>query len=429
MVASGYGVLVPRERAEIKPNAPDPGNAGEGKPLRAGPPASRPQVRNGGFFVLSAPSTHIVVVGGGVIGLSVAWRLARERDAHRVLLLDAQRAGEGTSRVAAGMIAPIAEAGFEDPAFIRFARLSRERYPSFVAEVSADAGTRVSLGEEGSLIVAIHRDDVEAMRRVFDHRLHAGLPVEWLSGTEARELEPTLTPRVSAAMWISYDGQVNTRALLPALVRACVRRGVGLREGASVSRIIVDGERVTGVEVDGETIEAGVVVLSAGAWSGRIGGLPDDVVPAVRPVRGQIIRLTRTRDFSMRHVVRGPRGYLLPKDDGTVVVGATQEEAGFDATPTAGGIKGILESAWELVPSIHDLPIEKIEVGLRPATRDHLPLIGPTRVHGLIVATGHFRHGILFAPTTADAVCAGLTTGNFGEAVAAFAPDRFVTAK
>ncbi len=378
---------------------------------------------------MNASSTHIVVVGGGVIGLSVAWRLAREHGSHRVLVLDAHRAGEGTSRVAAGMIAPIAEAGFEDPNFIRFARLSRERYPSFVAEISADADTRVVLGEEGSLIVAIHRDDVEAMRRVYEHRRHAGLPVEWLPGTQARELEPTLTPRVSAAMWISYDGQVNTRVLLPALVRACSKRGVELREGASVSRIMVDGERVTGVEVNGEAIAADVVVLSAGAWSGSIAGLPEDVVPAVRPVRGQIMRLKRTRDFAMRHVVRGPRAYLLPKDDGTVVVGATQEEAGFDATPTAGGIKGILENAWEMVPSIHDLPIEKIEVGLRPGTRDHLPLIGRTRVHGLIIATGHFRHGILFAPTTADAVCAGILSGNFGDAVAAFAPDRFVTAK
>jgi glycine oxidase len=171
------------------------------------------------------------------------------------------------------------------------------------------------------------------------------------------------------------------------------------------------------------------VVLAAGAWSGKIGGLPEDVVPAVRPIRGQIMRLKRTHDFTTRHVVRGPRAYLLPKDDGTVVVGATQEEAGFDATPTAGGIKGILENAWEMVPSIYDLPIERIEVGLRPGTRDHLPLIGPTRVRGLVVATGHFRHGILFAPTTADAVCAGILTGNFGEHVAAFAPDRFVSAR
>jgi glycine oxidase len=386
-------------------------------------------VRNGGFFILSVSSKPIVIVGGGVIGLSVAWRLARDDARPRILVLDAARAGEGTSRVSAGMIAPIAEAGFEDPHFIRFARLSRERYRSFVAELSGDAGTTVRLDEEGSIIVAIHRDDVEAMRRVFDYRRAANLPVEWLTGTQAREMEPTLTPRVSAAMWIAYDGQVNPRVLLPALVRACKQRGVEVREGASVSRVIVEDDVATGVEVNGERVDAGVVVLAAGAWSAKIGGLPDDVVPAVRPVRGQILRLVRTPDFSMTHVVRGPRAYLLPKDDGTVVVGATQEEAGFDATPTAGGIKTILENAWEMVPSIYDLPIERVEVGLRPGTRDHLPLIGPTRIRGLILATGHFRHGILFAPTTADAICAGITTGHFGEEVAAFAPDRFVNAR
>ena len=377
----------------------------------------------------SSNSSRIIIVGAGVIGLSIAWRLARENTRDEILLLDANRAGEGTSRVSAGMIAPIAEAGFEDPHFIKFARLSRERYRAFVSEVSRDADMPVVLGEEGSIIVAIHRDDVEAMRRVYEHRRHAELPVEWLTGTEAREMEPTLTPRVSAAMWIAYDGQVNPRALLPALVRACNRRGVEVRESARVQRIVINDETVAGVELDGETITADTVVVCAGAWSGTIDGMPADVVPQVRPIRGQILRLTRTTDFAMKHVVRGPRAYLLPKDDGTVVVGATQEEAGFDATPTAGGIKTILENAWEMVPSIYDLPIERVEVGLRPGTRDHLPLVGATRIHGLIMATGHFRHGILFAPTTADAVCRGILTGDFGEDVAAFAPDRFASTR
>jgi len=383
------------------------------------------------LFLLGASSnsSRIIIVGGGVIGLSIAWRLARENTRDEILLLDANRAGEGTSRVSAGMIAPIAEAGFEDPHFIKFARLSRERYRAFVSEVSRDADMPVVLGEEGSIIVAIHRDDVEAMRRVYEHRRHADLPVEWLTGSEAREMEPTLTPRVSAAMWIAYDGQVNPRALLPALVRACNRRGVEVRESARVQRIIINDETVAGVELDGETISAATVVVCAGAWSGTIEGMPADVVPQVRPIRGQILRLTRTADFAMKHVVRGPRAYLLPKDDGTVVVGATQEEAGFDATPTAGGIKTILENAWEMVPSIYDLPIERVEVGLRPGTRDHLPLVGATRIHGLIMATGHFRHGILFAPTTADAVCRGILTGDFGEDVAAFAPDRFASTR
>ncbi|HKW12944.1 MAG TPA: FAD-dependent oxidoreductase, partial [Candidatus Krumholzibacteria bacterium] len=191
----------------------------------------------------------------------------------------------------------------------------------------------------------------------------------------------------------------------------------------------IENDAASGVEVNGERVEADVIVLSAGAWSGTIEGMPEDVIPQVRPIRGQILRLTRTADFAMKRVVRGPRAYLLPKDDGTVVVGATQEEVGFDAVPTAGGVKSILENAWEMVPSIYDLPIERIEVGLRPGTRDHLPLIGPTRIRGLIMATGHFRHGILFAPTTADAVCRGILTGTFGDDVAAFTPDRFASTR
>jgi glycine oxidase len=179
------------------------------------------------------------------------------------------------------------------------------------------------------------------------------------------------------------------------------------------------------VEARGERVDAGVVVVAAGAWSGGLAGIPADVLPPVRPVKGQIVRLKRTNDFALAHMIRGPWAYLLPKADGTLVVGATQEEAGFDVAPTAGGVKNILEHAWEVVPSIYDLPLESIEVGLRPGTRDHRPVIGPTRVRGLVMATGHFRHGILLAPATAEAVCAGVTTGRFRDDLAAFAPGRF----
>jgi glycine oxidase len=370
-----------------------------------------------------------VIIGGGVIGLSIAWRLGRAGHGSRVLVLEAGQLGAGASRVAAGMVAPVAEAGFDDPDFVRFGRASREQYPAFVDELSADAGTLVAFEASGSLVVGLNRDDVEAMRRTFHYRQSVDLPVEWLSGTEAREIEPTLTPRVSAAMWIADDGQVDTRALLPALVRACARRGVELRERASVSRVVVEGGAVAAIETRGERVPADVVIVAAGAWSGGLAGIPDDVLPPVRPIKGQIVRLKQTHDFALAHMIRGPWAYLLPKADGTVVVGATQEEAGFDLTPTAGGVKNILEHGWEVVPSIYDLPIEGIEVGLRPGTRDHRPVIGPTRVRGLIMATGHFRHGILLAPATAEAVCEGVTTGRFGDGVAAFAPDRFANAR
>jgi glycine oxidase len=182
---------------------------------------------------------------------------------------------------------------------------------------------------------------------------------------------------------------------------------------------------VVGVRTSQGELEADTVVIAAGAWSGDIDGLPSGVIPPVRPVKGQIVRLRAHDDFALAHVVRTPRVYLLPKPDGTVVVGATQEEMGFDVRPSAGGVKDLLENAWEVVPATYELVFEGIDVGLRPAARDHLPIIGATRVTGLVVATGHFRNGILLAPATADAIVEGIAHGTFGDDVAAFSPQRF----
>jgi glycine oxidase len=181
---------------------------------------------------------------------------------------------------------------------------------------------------------------------------------------------------------------------------------------------------VTGVETPGGHVDADVVVLAAGAWSGAIDGIPANALPPVRPVKGQLLRLRHAEPFALGHVIRSPRVYLLPKADGTVIVGATQEEMGFDLTPTAGGVSDLLRHAWELVPGIYELPFHAVEVGLRPASRDNHPIIGATRVAGLIAATGHYRHGILLTPATADAVADGVLRGTF-TGVEAFSPARF----
>ncbi len=366
---------------------------------------------------------NTVIVGGGVIGLAVAWRLARA--GRSVTIVERDQPGRGASRVAAGMLAPISEAAFHDPEFTRFARESLARFPSFVSELETDADMAVPLDTRGTLMVARDRDDAERIRRAYDYRVSVGLPVGWLTGSEARDLEPLLSPRVSAAMSVPDDYQVDTRAFIDALVRACTRRGVDIRAGHAADRIVVEGDVVRGVDVAGESLAAQTVVIAAGAWSGSMAGVPDDCAPPVRPVKGQILRLERPRDFALAWVIRSPRAYLLPKDDGTVVVGATQEEMGFDTTPTAGGIRDILEHAWEIVPAIAELPFESVEVGLRPATRDGWPAIGSTRVRGLVMATGHFRHGILLTPATADAVSGGILTGRFPASVASFSPARF----
>jgi glycine oxidase len=367
-------------------------------------------------------SPSVIVIGGGVIGLASAWRLARE--GANVTVLERGGAGRSASWVAAGMLAPISEAAFDDDHHTAFARASMARFPSFVAELEADADAAVALNTRGTLVVARDRDDAEFIRRAYEYRRAIGLPVDWCTGSEARDAEPALSPRIVAAMAVPDDHQIDTRALMRALARACERTGVKLLENTSVMRVIVQGDRVSGVETNAGRVASDAVIVAAGAWSASIEGIPARDIPPVRPVKGQLVRLSRTASFPLAHVIRAPRAYLMPKDDGSVVVGATQEEMGFDETPTAGGVSDILRHAWELVPGIHELPFQGVEVGLRPGSRDNHPVIGATSVRGLVMATGHFRHGILLAPATADAVAAGVLRGRF-EGAEAFHPARF----
>jgi glycine oxidase len=368
---------------------------------------------------------RVLIVGGGVIGLSAAWRLARAGAG--VTVIERDRVAQGASRVAAGMLAPIAEAGHGhgDEALMRFARASLARYPSFAAELEHDADLPVPVDARGTLFVALDRDDAEAIRRAYEFRRSLGLAVEWLPGAQVREVEPLLAPRANAAMLIPDDRQVDPRALVAALARACAHRGVTIRESTTVERIVVSGDDAVGVRTPQGDVETEVVVVAAGAWSGGLEGVPIGTLPPVRPVKGQIVRLRGTNGFALAHVIRTPRVYVLPKPDGSVLVGATQEEAGFDSRPSAGGVKDLLEHAWDVLPAVYELPFESVEVGFRPAARDHLPIIGAAGVHGLVMATGHFRSGILLAPATADAVVAGIATGRFGDEVAAFSPARF----
>jgi glycine oxidase len=365
---------------------------------------------------------RIAVVGGGVIGLSVAWRLAR--DGHDVHVFDAGGGAPAASRVAGGMLAPVSEYGFDHDAFYTLGEKSLSRFPAFLDELEADCGVRVPLGTSGALMVARDRDDTESIRRLYRFREGRGLPVEWLTGSEARELEPLLSPRVSGGMWIPDDYEVDNRALLRALAAGLRAKGGTLHENTPVTALHVEGGRALGVSTAAGDHAADVTVLAAGAWSGSMPGVPADVLAPVRPVKGQIVSLRLTHECPLGRVIRTPDCYMVPKGDGRLVVGASEEEMGFDTTATAGPVFRLLERAWEVLPAIYELPIESIDVGLRPGTRDHLPVIGPTRMDGLIVAAGHYRHGILLAPATADAVAAGVREG-FDPELAPFSPARF----
>ena len=371
----------------------------------------------------------VAVVGGGVAGLGVAWRLAGR--GRRVAVFERGRAGRGASWAAAGMLAPAAEAGFEALDLYALGHESLARWPAFAREVGAASGRDVGYRTEGTFVVADDRDSARALRRLFRFQTEHGADVEWLTGDEAAEREPLLSPRLPAAVWSPGDHQVDNRALVEALVVAAERAGVAVHEGAEVAAVEPGARPALAVERgDGggaERVEAGAVVLAAGAWSGGVGGLAP--APPVRPVKGQALSLRMPDGLRLRHVVRGPDAYLVPKPDGRLVVGATTEERGWDAAVTAGGLYRLLEGAVALVPGVEEMAVEETWAGLRPAARDHAPLLGRSGHAGVVYATGQYRHGVLLAPVVADAVAAdvdALLDGAEGPALLApFSPLRF----
>jgi glycine oxidase len=350
----------------------------------------------------------VLIVGGGIIGMAIAWR-ARLRGMS-VTVLERDAVGQATSRVAAGMLAPVVEVEFGEAGrrLLDLGLRSAGMWPAFVAELEACTGTRLELMRAGTLLVARDEDDARELERQLAFRESLGLAVSRLLPSEARDREPALAPTVRLALEVPDDHAVDPRPVLAALRRACESAGALLRERSPVARVQLDhtGERATGVVLeDGERVPADAVVLAAGPWSATIDGLPASARVPVRPVKGQVLRL---RDPAgpglLRRVVRFERGYLVPREDGRYVLGATVEERGFELTATAGGAYEMLRDAHELVPGISELEIEEVSVGLRPGTPDNAPVIGPSSVDGVIWATGHYRNGVLLAPLTAALV-------------------------
>jgi glycine oxidase len=373
---------------------------------------------------MDAQKAEVVVVGAGLMGLGVAWRLAQA--GRRVAVFERGEAGRGASRAAAGMLAPAAEIGFEERALYELMRESARRWPPFAAELERASGRRVGYDAAGTLVVATDRDDVEVLRRLFRFQREEGAAVTWLAGFEAIEKEPLLSPRLPAAVFSPEDHQVDNRAVVEALA-GVVREAAALREHTPVAAVEPDEEAPAVVLEGGERVAARAVVVAAGAWTREVGGLAPR--PPVRPVKGQVLALRMEPPFALRHVVRGPRAYLVPKADGRLVVGATAEEMGFDARVTAGGVYRLLEGAVEVVPGVEELVLEATWAGLRPAARDGNPLLGRA-APGVFLATGHYRHGVLLAPVTADEVAREVLAALGGGVetspwLAPFSPARF----
>jgi glycine oxidase len=378
----------------------------------------------GGFMSEhNSAAVDVAVIGGGAIGLAIAWR-ARTQGLS-TLVLERGQVGQGTSRVAAGMLAPIAEAAPSEEPLLQLGLASAGLYPRFVAELGVRGYT-----ECGTLLVARDADEAEALERELALRQRYGLAVERLRPSAARALEPGLSPALRLALAVPSDHAIDPRQLTAALADALAGLGAQVRERTAVSAVEVTGGRVSGVRLaGGEEISAGAVVIAAGVWSGELDGLPANERPALRPVKGQILRLhDPSGPGLLTRVVRMGAGYVVPRGDGRYVIGATTEERGFDTTVTAGAAFELLREASELVPGVSELVLDEFTAGLRPGTADNLPVIGRGRAPGLYWATGHGRAGILLAPMTAEIIVAQLCGEEPDPRHAAFLPARFARA-
>ena len=353
--------------------------------------------------------SEVVVVGGGVVGLTVAYELARR--GREVLVLDPGDQPGAASRAAAGMLAPTSEADLADRALVALELDSLRRYPGFVAGVEGLTGLSCGHRTDGTLWVALDRDQAGDLERLAAMQRGKGLDARWLSPGDTLAREPHVSGRVVAGLLVEGDHQVDPRALTAALGAAIVALGGRLGTGCRATRIEHAAGRVDAVSgvAGGSTIRVAcdVAVLAAGAWSGEV----EAPVPSLdlRPVKGQLVRLEGPE--LIRHVVRSPDVYLVPRRGGELLVGATMEEQGFDAQPTAGAVLDLLREAWRLLPGVYDLAVTELTVGFRPAVRDHRPVIGATGTAGFYVATGHFRNGVLLAPATAHHLAEWIATG------------------
>jgi glycine oxidase len=369
----------------------------------------------------------VLVVGAGIIGLAIAWR-ARQAGMS-VVVLDRGRAGGGTSRVAAGMLAPVAEVEFGEAGrrLLELGLRSAQMWPAFASELELATSMSVGLMRTGTLLVARDEDDARELERQLGFRQSLGLAVRSLRASEARELEPALAPTVRTALEAPEDHSVDPRLVLAALERACASADVQVRAHSPVARIGLERGRVSGVTLaDGSYVAAEQVVLAMGPWSEQIEGVPPSAAVPVRPVKGQILRLRDPAGPGLLvRVLRFRSSYLVPREDGAYVLGATVEERGFELAPTAGGVYELLRDAHDLVPGISELEIEEMSVGLRPGTPDNAPAIGRSEVEGLVWATGHYRNGILLAPLTAELVVGVLARREDDPLLSVCAPGRF----
>lgn len=370
-------------------------------------------------------NADVTIIGGGVIGLTIARALAL-RGAGDICLIERGNLGHEASFAAAGMLAPQAEANSQDD-FFALACRSRDMYAGFAASLRDETGIDIELDTTGTLYVALTYKDLVEIEKRYGWQTAAGLPVQKLTPADARELEPCINPSVVGALRFPLDVQVENRRLLNALTNSVAKLGVTIRTSTTVDCLQIERDRVMGVQTSRGFINCPRVVIAAGTWSRFIRSSSAYEKPAltIEPVRGQMISFD-ARPQVTRHVIYSPRGYIVPRQDGRLLAGSTSERAGFAKAVTAGGISSILTNAQEISASVSALPILDTWAGLRPHAPDNLPVLGPCdEIGGLFYATGHYRNGILLAPVTGELIAESVVAGVTSPLLGPFSPNRF----
>jgi glycine oxidase len=372
-------------------------------------------------------SYDIAIVGGGLIGASIAFELASEK--LRVIVLDRQQPGQEASWAAAGMLSPAPDSPRDIP-LVSLSLESLRLYPDYIGAIGEFSKQSTGYKTDGAIEIfsgpAGERDRDE---RVAECR-RLGIAIELISIENAREWEGAIGPTAAAAAWLPKEGTVEPRLLMSAVLDAARNRGVEFRADAAVTGFAIEGGRCSGVFVGGEKIGADQVILAAGSFCNQLCDEIEGLAPMAptRPVRGQMMAL-RPDAKLLGKVLRSKTGYLVPRGDGRIVAGSTSEEAGFEKRVTAGGIRKILDNALELAPALSDAEIVETWSGLRPGTPDDLPILGPSEIEGLLIATGHYRNGILLAAVTAKLVREWITRGQTTLDASRFSPLRFAESK
>jgi len=366
-------------------------------------------------------TSDVIVIGGGIIGCAIAYALAKE--GVRVRLLERGEPGREASQAAAGMLAPQSEVMHapEGP-FFELCRASLRLYPDFVAEIEDATGLAIEYRREGALFLAFDFAEGEVLAAAYEKQKAAGLAVEDLTAEEVRRREPALSESVHLALFLPEDHHVDNRRLMEALILAAQRRGVELMAGCPVLGLVREKGRVIGVRTSQEIYTAASVINCAGAWAATIDPEGRPSFP-VKPIRGQILVL-HARAPLLEHVVHSAYCYIVPRRDGRLLIGSTMEDVGYEKRVTAEALLRLLTAARQVLPAIERCTFVEAWAGLRPATPDHLPILGEAEA-GLLIATGHFRNGILLAPITARLITELVVSGRTSVDITPFRPQRF----